>query len=186
MGPYHGSMAGSPEQGAVHDEFLARQCIDPVNPADLVEVGVKVPSSRLAEFYSMFGRWLSGAFEVTELPDRVSTRPWDTTHSDRKLATQILMRLTPPAKRILEVLASSPGERFDGDQLAEKAQIPNGRSGVFGALAWPSRRFAQFHRPLPVLVEPGKGGSLFWVEERFATMILDGLRGEFPTAPKSS
>lgn len=150
---------------------------------DLVEVSVKVPSSRLADFYSFLGRWMSGELVDDGPPERVSLQPWGTTHHDKKLALQVLNRLTPQAKRMFETLASHPEERFDGNRLAEVAEIPNGRYGIAGALAWPSKKFAQFHRPLPLEIEPREGGSLYWVDAGLAELVLDGLRGRVPEHP---
>jgi hypothetical protein len=61
------------------------------------------------------------------------------TAADADLAREVWSKLSQPAKRLVSVLVDSPDEHFDGDELAERAGIPNGRQGVAGALGWPGR-----------------------------------------------
>lgn len=151
---------------------------------DLVELTVKVPAERVAEFYTLVGQWLSGeALPTGEQATHFAVSPWGTAHTDKKIALQVLSRLSAPAKRMFEVLASEPGKPVAAEELARRADIPNGRYGIAGALAWPTRRFAEIHRPLPIESDQRPDGTVYWVQESLAPIILDGLRGVVPTRP---
>ncbi|MCU1492462.1 MAG: hypothetical protein JWO62_226 [Acidimicrobiaceae bacterium] len=146
---------------------------------------MKVPTERVAEFYTMVGRWLSGEMPPTqEQAVRFAVEPWGTTHHDKKVAVQVLNRLTAPAKRMFEVLSSEPGKPIEAEELARLADIPNGRYGIAGALAWPTRRFAEMERPLPVESDQRPEGTVYWIEEHLAPMILNGVHGVVPAPPR--
>ncbi|MCO1659501.1 hypothetical protein KDL28_30965 [Pseudonocardia sp. S2-4] len=117
----------------------------------MVNVPVMVPEDRLSDFYSMYAAWLNGAVHViagnlevaqgmSETSGAVSGSDlphW--TAADGDLAREVWSKLSQPAKRLVSILVDSPDEHVGGDELAERAGIPNGRQGVAGALGWPGR-----------------------------------------------
>src|SRR5262245_2559581 len=111
----------------------------------MVNVPVMVPEERLSDFYAMYAAWLSGSASAnpeaqrspSEAAGQADLPPW--TAEDGDLARQVWSKLSQPAKRLFSTLIDSPGEHLSGDDLAERAEIPNGRQGVAGALSWPGR-----------------------------------------------
>ncbi len=47
------------------------------------------------------------------------------------------------------LLMDTPDKEFSGEQIAEACDIPTGRSGVAGVLAWPGRHCLAIGRRLP-------------------------------------
>ncbi|NES14591.1 MULTISPECIES: DUF6416 domain-containing protein [Micromonospora] len=123
------------------------------------EIKVLVPEERIPEFYEMFGRWLAGPpREVSDGPsDAVA---WQDTDSDLELAKVVWAKFSQRAKDLFGVLIDSPEKTFSGEQLASDLDIPNGKYGVAGVLAWPGRYCAEVGRSLPFRFEDGPvGGS---------------------------
>ena len=104
----------------------------------MIDVTVKVPEDRVGEFYAMLGRWLTG-------------RNWRMTHSVRlspgsrtgRTHRRTLCwpawvgKLSPRAKAVFSLLMDHPGRQVSGEDLASACDIPNGKYGVAGVLAWP-------------------------------------------------
>src|SRR4051812_18638732 len=117
----------------------------------MVNAPVMVPEERLADFYAMYAAWLEGSIRVAGGYLEVSQRPSEVsgpvsssdlphwTAADGELARQVWSKLSQPAKRLVSILVDSPTEPVGGDELAERAGIPNGKQGVAGALGWPGR-----------------------------------------------
>ncbi len=148
----------------------------------LIEIAIKIPAGRLADFYRMLGQWMAGAVVGGDEASERDILPWSPYH-DQKLAMAVLSKMTPPARKLFEILASNPDTRYGADELAEIAGIANGRYGIAGVLAWPSRYFArECRRPLPIEIEPRNGGSIYWMKADIAGLMLTALRGEVPPA----
>lgn len=66
-----------------------------------------------------------------------------------------------------------PGHKVAGEDMAETLDIPNGKYGVAGVLAWPGRHSAAVGRVLPIRFEDGpvgEGGN-YWVEQEVADLF---------------
>lgn len=136
-------------------------------------IEVKVPSSRVPEFYEMYGRWLAAApvgLSDTE-PDADRSSSW--TSSDEELATTYWAKLTPTARAIFKVMMAEPGRRFPGDEIAAEIGQSKGSFGVAGALAWPGRHAYAMGRSLPFEWEPDsderRGG--YWMSPDVADLF---------------
>ena len=155
------------------------------NGDESLEVMVRIPKARLAEFYTLVGKWLGGEIVVPDdLPVRANLRAWDDTHTSKKHAFQVFQRLRPQARRVFEILVAEPGKRYEADELSRLAGIQNGRYGIAGVLGLPSRRFAEFNRPLPIEIEERSGSVVYWIHVDLAPMIRDSLGGILPGPPK--
>jgi hypothetical protein len=126
----------------------------------LIDITVKVPEDRVAEFYSMFGRWLAEpgmlfASSVGE-PDGEGVA-WS--RSDVEIAGVVWGKFSETAKALFSTLIDKPGSKFSGDELAQMLGIPNGKHGVAGVLAWPGRYCQAAGRTWPWTFEYPEGGS---------------------------
>lgn len=149
----------------------------------MIDVTVKVPEARVGEFYTWFGAWLSGPPEKASPPPRKDDsgdnhQPW--TDSDYELAAAVWGKLTDTAKRLFSTLIDEPERRFSGDELAEMLNIPNGRHGVAGVLAWPGRHSFKVDRKWPWRWEyPEEGAPVVYsFDPMIAALFRKAREGE--------
>lgn len=140
-----------------------------ISAQGMQDVSVKVPDERIGEFYEMYGRWLQGetAFDT----DDVERSPWDP-KTDHDLAKEAWQVFPHRAQLVFTTLIENPGKKFSGDDLAEMHNIPNGRMGLAGVLAWPGRNLYKLRRVLPITVKPNPaGGSWYSMEPDVAELF---------------
>jgi hypothetical protein len=140
----------------------------------VVEVTVPVPDDRVAQFYEMFGRWLGGADGLsTGDIDAPELLQWSNSGEDVALARKVWVKLSPRAQALFRLLMSKPGQKFAAEELADTLDIPHGKNGVAGALAWPGRHSHAVGRWLPVRYEDGPvgRGALYWMEPEVAELF---------------
>ena len=137
----------------------------------MIDVTVKVPEDRVAEFYSMFGAWLSTPFGgSTGEPDTGGRHPW--APSDQELARSVWNKLSPQAKSLFTTLIDHSGQKFSGTELAERVGIANGRHGVAGVLAWPGRYCVASDRKLMWEWEyPDGEQAVYWLASETADLF---------------
>jgi hypothetical protein len=162
------------------------ECSVNVWESTMIDVTVKVPEDRVAEFYSMFGSWLSGSFPPLPSSPGMGTaddsgdnhQPWS--DSDFELAAKVWNKLSDPAKRLFSTLIDEPERRFRGDELAEMLDIPNGRHGVAGVLAWSGRHSFKVDRKWPWRFEyPEEGAPVeYWFEPAIAALFREARDGQ--------
>lgn len=138
----------------------------------MIEVKVLVDEARVAEFYEMFGRWLAGG-TVDGGEPASQAGPWGTTDDDLSLARIVWGKLSERAKDIFGALIDEPERKFSGETLAAELDIPNGKCGVAGVLAWPGRHSAAVGRVLPVQYEEGVVGESanYWMTTEIAAIF---------------
>jgi len=160
----------------------------------MMDVTVKVPADRIADFYAMHAAWLSSSeaqplvladnFELrrtTVLPagadDAVARQPW--IDADALVAAKLWNKFSDRARALFSTLIDEPNRRFTGEELAELLSIPNGHSGVAGVLAWPGKWCKQVNRKLiwefgyPVPGEP----VLYWMTIELAALFREARDG---------
>jgi hypothetical protein len=140
-----------------------------------VDITVKVPEDRVPEFYSFVGAWLAGELgEDQDTGPSVPPSEWTNTEEDLPLARLVWGKLSPRAKGLFSLLMDNPGVKVSGEELADTLEIPNGKYGVAGVLAWPGRHSAAVNRALPCKYEDGPvGGSAnYWMESDVAELFL--------------
>jgi hypothetical protein len=148
-----------------------------LSATDLVEVGVKVPRERLADFYAWYSRWLEDpeaelALSTTAEP----LRAWDPAQ-DLDLAVSAWNGLSQRAQALFSTLIENPDRRYWAEQLALLNGIPHGKYGIAGSLAWPGRRMRKLGRPLPIESEhDDRGGSVYWMAPSLARLFADARR----------
>ena len=67
----------------------------------------------------------------------------------------------------------APEKKFSGEDLAEALDIPNGKYGTAGVLAWPGRYSSAVGRILPCNYEDGPfgAGANYWMTTEVATLF---------------
>ena len=129
----------------------------------------------MGEFYELVGRWLSGeqsGDETTGSPS-ASKKNWTNSAEDLALARLVWDKFSPLAKALLSQLMDQPGRKVSGEELALTLDIPNGKSGVAGVLAWPARHCAAVNRVGPWSWEDGPvgAGAYYWVNREVADLF---------------
>ena len=124
-----------------------------------MDTTVPVPEDRIAEFHIMYGHWLAG----TEMEPFDLAKPellaWTNTKEDEELARAFWAKLSDRAKSLFSTLMDAPEKKFSGEDLAEALEIPNGKYGTAGVLAWPGRYSSAVGRFLPCNYENGPFGA---------------------------
>ena len=82
-------------------------------------------------------------------------------------------KLSPRAKAVFSLLMDHPSEKMSGEDLASACDIPNGKYGVAGVLAWPGRHCAGVNRHLSAKWQEGsdESGGLYWFEPETADLF---------------
>jgi len=139
----------------------------------MFETTVPVPEDRISEFYVMFGHWLAGTemepFDVA----KPELQAWTNNKEDEELAKVVWTKLSDRAKSLFSTLMDAPEKKFSGEDLAEALDIPNGKYGTAGVLAWPGRHSSAVGRILPCNYEDGPvGGSAgYWMTKEVAALF---------------
>jgi hypothetical protein len=144
------------------------------------DITVPVPEDRLPEFYQFFGAWLAGSPSIAAAQigqsvgnSDAEVTPWGSIDDDLGLAQVVWGKLSERAKAMFSLLMEHPGKKVDGETIAATLDIPNGKYGVAGVLAWPGRHCYAVGRSLPVRYEDGPvGGSAnYWIDQSLADLF---------------
>lgn len=139
----------------------------------MIDVTVKVPEERIAEFYAWFGQWLAGGGGEKAAAATAKDGSWSP--SDLELAAKYWEKLSIAAKALFSTLIDNPGKKISGEELATKLELPNGKYGVAGVLAWPGRHGNALGRSIPCSRTDGDpkdgDGALYWMEPELADLF---------------
>lgn len=144
------------------------------------ELSVMIPDDRVPKFYELVGRFLAGEFDG--VPDRPLTgsnmpkKPWQL--EDTEQAVEVWEKLSQRAKSLFGVLLEQPNVRFSALKLAEQLEIPHGRFGVAGTLAWPGRHCYAVGRELPVNWKELDEDTEYWMNDLDANVFRIARDGE--------
>jgi hypothetical protein len=141
----------------------------------MMDITVKVPEERVADFYSMYGRWLAApesfAADQSGIDDPELTA-WASTDVD--LARSVWAKFTSTARALFSKLIDEPGQQFAGDELAAMIGVPNGRHGVAGVLAWPARHcFAAGRSYCWYWSYPDGETAVYWMADELAALFRE-------------
>jgi len=144
----------------------------------MIDISVKVPEDRVAEFYAMYGSWLKSSpgygFDGSddESPDLVDQPATAWRPDDLELATAVWHQFSARAQALFSTLIDSPNERYYGEELARMHHIPNGSHGIAGLLTWPSRHCAAAGRSWCwKWNNPDRGGTVYWMDDELASLF---------------
>jgi Family of unknown function (DUF6416) len=158
------------------------------------EVTVAVPEERVPEFYAWFAAFLAsepgsspppwagrgrGGHGPRGFRHHREAQAWSADDADQ--AAWLYGRLAPPARELFDVLASAPGERFGGEQIAKRLGLDKGAHGVAGILAWPGRYCRRINRVLPIATAGRPdGGTDYYMEPEVAALFAAAAAGSTP------
>ncbi len=140
-------------------------------------ITVDVPEERVAEFYAWFARFLAaphggepprgprGGFGPG--PHEGERHEWS--DDDVEAAARLYGRLSPPARRLFDMLIDAPGVAVPGNRVAAELGLQNGAHGVAGILAWPGRWSRKLGRTFPITTTGrADGGTDYSMSPRVA------------------
>jgi hypothetical protein len=145
----------------------------------MLEVTVLVPAERLAEFHSLYARWLdnSAGRGDESVSQNIERHRW--TGDERDLATWLLPKLAPKARAFFELLWATPGRAFSTEEVMRSLGLESDRQ-VAGTLAWTGRYCASRGYWSPILWDERLG---YRMDPTVATLLkgvaeeLRALRG---------
>ena len=89
-------------------------------------------------------------------------QPW--TEADGELARIVWRKCSANAKKLFSILIDNEGRSYSGEELAALVDIPNGKHGDTGVLAWPGRHcFAVGRTWMWSWEYPGGDVSVYWL-----------------------
>ncbi len=138
----------------------------------MIDVTVKVPQERLAEFYGMFGAWLASESAPGAPATVLTVERWDA-ERDVELAREYWGKLSSPGRGLISLLVAEPDKPVSGEGIASALGLAKGKYGVAGVLAWPGRYAAAMGRQMPVTFEAGEVGKSanYWVTADVAALF---------------
>ncbi|HTX82305.1 MAG TPA: DUF6416 domain-containing protein [Streptosporangiaceae bacterium] len=139
----------------------------------MVQVTFEIPDHLLGQFYHAVGRVLQdaqddGAAEQTE-PDMSE---WSVANVEQ--AARVWRKFSPRAQAVFSLLMDNPGIAVPADEIAAKIGLANGRHGLAGVVAWPSRQCAELGLLPPFRFEspaaPNETGT-YWMDPETAQLF---------------
>jgi Family of unknown function (DUF6416) len=146
----------------------------------MVQVTFEIPEHLLGDFYAEVGMALRQARDqIAEQADRDDAEPelhdWGLESFDGEVAKQVWRKFSPRAQAVFSLLMDNPGVAMSADDIASKIDLSNGRHGLAGVVAWPSRQCALAGLVPPFRSEPataaGETGS-YWMDADTAAMFV--------------
>lgn len=135
----------------------------------IVPLTVAVPVSRMAEFHLLIARF-HAADDTAETSLEHDRLPFEEADQDDVSAWWGM--LSEPARRVLELLARHPGERYTGTDLAAKCGIEHGANGLAGTLSWPGK-YAKNRFAMQFPVSWNRDSQEYWMTEPVAQRIVE-------------
>jgi uncharacterized protein DUF6416 len=142
----------------------------------MARVTFEVPDKLLGEFYTAVGVVLKRGQDRVDAPpaEEQKLRDWVPTSGDYLYAEErqaVWRRFSPRAQALFSLLIDTAGEIMTGDEIAQRLDIPNGKHGVAGIVAWPARHCAEMGFNPPFRYDPDGGG--YWMDEATASLFAE-------------
>lgn len=145
---------------------------------DMVELSFEVPDRLVGQFYSAVGMVLKRAQKGSPADEEPELHDWGETKAfadEAELADMAWRKFSPQAQAVFALLMESPGVAMPADEIAVKIGLANGRHGLAGVVAWPSRQCAEMGRTPPFRydspLDPGGSGS-YWMDPETAQLFI--------------
>jgi hypothetical protein len=141
----------------------------------MVQVTFEIPERLLGQFYMAVGRVLKRAHDYTvEQETEPQPREWGIFAGDDQHALQAWRKFSPRAQAVFSLLMDNPGIAMPADEIAAKIGLTNGRHGLAGVVAWPSRQCAELGYLPPFRFDnsagPNEAGS-YWMDPYTAELF---------------
>jgi hypothetical protein len=144
----------------------------------MVELSFEVPDRLLGQIYIAIGTVLRRAQQSTTAEEERELRDWGDTEAfadEAELADMAWRKFSPRAQAVFALLMENPGLAMQADEIAVMIGLANGRHGLAGVVAWPSRQCAEMGRTPPFRYEgppaPGETGS-YWMDPETAQLFI--------------
>jgi hypothetical protein len=163
----------------------------------MVQVTFEIPERLLGEFYVEVGLALkAGRDQSTPGPAQAGLgqggpgqaapgpaargqpefglHDWGTESFDREVAKQVWRKFSPRAQAVFSLLMDNPGVEMSADDIASKIGLSNGRHGLAGVVAWPSRQCASHGLEAPFRFEASGSGATgsYWMDADTAALFV--------------
>jgi hypothetical protein len=141
----------------------------------MVQVTFEIPERLLGRFYRAVGRVLMRTqLEGSRLEAEPQLHEWGTFAGDDDQAHMAWRKFSPRAQAVFSLLMDSPGVAIPADEIAAKIGLINGRHGLAGVVAWPSRQCAELGLLPPFRFDnsaaPNEAGS-YWMDPDTAELF---------------
>ena len=93
-------------------------------------------------------------------------------------------KFSPRAQAVFSLLIDNPGLAVTGEDIASKLDIPNGKRGVAGIVAWPARHCADAGYVPLFRCEEADGG--YWMDPDPADLFARGRDAARPSRRPAS
>ncbi len=144
---------------------------------DMAELSFEVPDRLVGNVYIAIGAVLKRE-QSTTAEEEPKLHDWGETEAfadEAELADMAWRKFSPRAQAVFALLMESPGVAMQADEIAVKIGLANGRHGLAGVVAWPSRQCAEMGRTPPFRYEsppaPGETGS-YWMDPETAQLFI--------------
>jgi hypothetical protein len=137
---------------------------------DMVQVTFEIPDHLLGSFYVVVGATLNKA-RPDVADEHAPPVDWGTAPGDLEFesAREVWRKFSPPAQAVFSLLIDNPGVAVTGEDIASKLDIPNGKRGVAGIVAWPARHCADAGYVPLFRCEDADGG--YWMDPDTADLF---------------
>jgi len=137
---------------------------------DMVRLTFEIPDHLLGSFYIEVGATLNRARPdpADEHASPVMT-DWGSADSDFEPAREVWRKFSPRAQAVFSLLIDNPGLAITGEDIASKLDVPNGKRGVAGIVAWPARHCADAGYVPLFRCEDADGG--YWMDPDTADLF---------------
>lgn len=141
----------------------------------MVQVTFEIPEPLLGQFYMAVGAVLKRAqLESAKEETEPRLREWGTHAFDDDQAQMAWRKFSPRAQAVFSLLMDNPGIAMPADDIAAKIGLTNGRHGLAGVVAWPSRQCAELGLMPPFRFDnsaaPNEAGT-YWMDPETAELF---------------
>jgi hypothetical protein len=142
----------------------------------MVEVTFDIPERLLGQFYVAVGGVLKRAqLESAAEQAEPQLREWGTFGGDDDQAAAAWRKFSPRARAVFSLLMDNPGNALPADELATRIGLTNGKHGLAGVVAWPSRQCAELGYVPPFRFDnsaaPNEAGT-YWMDPQTAELFV--------------
>jgi Family of unknown function (DUF6416) len=145
---------------------------------DMVELSFEVPDRLVGHVYIAIGAVLKRGQQSTTAKEEPELIDWGVTEAfadEAELADMAWRKFSPRAQAVFALLMENPGVAMQADEIAVNVGLANGRHGLAGVVAWPSRQCAEMGRTPPFRYEgspaPGETGT-YWMDPETAQLFI--------------
>jgi hypothetical protein len=139
----------------------------------MVQVTFEIPDHLLGQFYHAIGGVLQDAqHDSAAEPTEPDLNEWSVFNVDE--AAVVWRKFSPRAQAVFSLLMDNPGVAIPADEIAAKIGLANGRHGLAGVVAWPSRQCAELDFVPPFRFDNSAAANeagTYWMDPQTAELF---------------